>query len=160
MVRVSGSILMKALLVSLSSSAAVITVSPNASLITFCSAAASPPVLFWALSVCAGSAATVDVFSESEEFIRSALPQAARDTIIPAASSAAESFLHLLFNEAIFPQPLCDLTFGRIPVILGGRAGNGKAILHCAARNVGNGGFSIGKSAAAVGTERNNGLAG
>lgn len=151
---------MKALLVSLSSSAAVITVSPNANRITVCSATASLPVSFWAFSVCVGSIVLFGMLSGAEVFARSALPQAARDTIIPAASSAAESFLHLLFNEAIFPQPLCDLTFGRIPVILGGRAGNGKAILHCAARNVGNGGFSIGKSAAAVGTERNNGLAG
>ena len=151
---------MKALLVSLSSSAAVITVLPNDSSISVCAVSASLLELLSAVSICADSTAVSDGCSCVEEPARSTVPQAARDTIIPAASSAAESFLHLLFNEAIFPQPLCDLTFGRIPVILGGHAGNGKAILHRAARNVGNGGFSIGKSAAAVGTERNNGLAG
>ena len=151
---------MKALLVSLPSSTAVITVSPNDSSISVCSVSASLLELLSAVSICADSTAVSDGCSCVEEPACSTVPQAARDTIIPAASSTAVSILYRLLNEATFPQPLCDLTFGRIPVILGGRAGNGKAILHRAARNVGNGGFGIGKAAAAMGAERDNGLAG
>ena len=150
---------MKALLVSLPSSTAVITVSPNDSSISVCSVSASLLELLSAVSICADSTAVSDGCSCVEEPACSTVPQAARDTIIPAASSAAERFLYLLRNEAIFPQPLRNLISGRISVILGSCAGNGKAILHRSARNVGNRGFSIGKAAATMGAERNNGLA-
>lgn len=150
---------MKALLVSLPSSTAVITVSPNDSSISVCSVSASLLELLSAVSICADSTAVSDDCYCVEELVCSTVPQAARDTIIPTANSTIDSFLYLLLNEATVLQPLRDLISGRIPVILSSCAGNGKAILHRSARNVGNRGFSIGKAAATMGAERNNGLA-